>query len=130
MKAYCKLDFLFPVGELLHIIDWKTGKEHCERHATQIRGYAAWASFRFNKPVASVRPVVAYLLPRYHETEHELSKDDMHAFTKVVHEQTDELYALCIDIEQNLPKPKQSFPMTQIEALCGYCNFRELCNRC
>jgi hypothetical protein len=129
LKAYCKVDFLFPVGEVLHIIDWKTGKEHSEKHSSQIRGYAAWASFQFKTPVTSIRPVVAYLLPEYHEADAQLRDEDMVDFAKLVYEQTKEMYALCVDVEKNIPKPKQSFPMTQIESFCGYCNFRELCKR-
>ena len=26
LKVYCKVDFLFPLGDELHIVDWKTGK--------------------------------------------------------------------------------------------------------
>jgi hypothetical protein len=129
MKAYCKVDFLFPVGELLHIIDWKTGKEHTEKHATQILGYAAWASFHFEKAVSSIRPVVAYLLPEYRETHTEVGQAEMIDFAEMVREQTNEMYNLCLEVENNIPKPKQSFPMTQIIAFCGYCNFRELCKR-
>jgi hypothetical protein len=50
-------------------------------------------------------------------------------FGKMVREQTNEMYGLCLEVENNIPKPKQAFPMTQIVALCGYCNFRELCKR-
>ena len=32
MKVYCKVDFLFPVDGVLHIIDWKTGKVVHEKH--------------------------------------------------------------------------------------------------
>lgn len=129
LKAYCRVDFLFPVSEDLHIIDWKTGKENTEKHSSQIRGYAAWASYQFKKPVALIRPSVAYLLPEYHEIHSNISDMDMADFAKLVQEQTNEMYALCLNIEKNVPKKKDAFSMTRIDKLCGYCNFRELCGK-
>src|SRR4051794_15939076 len=38
-KAYCKIDFMFPIGDELHLIDWKTGKEDYVKHSTQLKGY-------------------------------------------------------------------------------------------
>ncbi len=36
LKAYCKVDFMFPVGDDVYIIDWKTGQEDEERHKKQL----------------------------------------------------------------------------------------------
>ena len=129
LKAYCRVDFLFPVGESLHIIDWKTGKKNMEKHSAQIRGYAAWASYQFKKPVSQIHPSVAYLIPDYHEIHAQLRDEDMADFAKLVHEQTGEMYAFCLDVEKNVPKQKALFPMTRIDKLCKYCNFREICTR-
>ncbi len=129
LKAYCKVDFLFPVDGLLHIIDWKTGKERLEKHSSQIVGYAAWAAYHFEKPVTQIRPIVAYLLPEYRETTHELGEDEMQTFEATVLSETQEMYAFCVDVQRNIPKPKDAFALTKIEAICSYCNYRELCNR-
>jgi len=130
LKAYCKVDFLIPAESRLHILDWKTGKEREERHAVQLRGYAAWASHRFGVPAERIAPTVAYLLPAYREVSVTLNQYDMQDFATLVRTQTHEMQALCRDVERNLPLPKERFPMTSIESLCTYCNYRELCGRC
>ncbi|MEO8041050.1 MAG: PD-(D/E)XK nuclease family protein, partial [Acidobacteriota bacterium] len=67
-KAYCKVDFLFPVEGRLNIIDWKTGKEDYAKHSIQLRGYAGWANFQFGADLSAITTTVAYLLPEYKET--------------------------------------------------------------
>ncbi len=129
LKAYCKVDFLIPEKGRLHILDWKTGKEPEDKHATQMRGYAAWASYHYEVDLDAVHPTVAYLLPDYHEASVELNEYDMQDFATMVRSQTHEMYELCSDIEENEPFPKDRFPLTRVESHCGYCNFRELCDR-
>ncbi len=129
LKAYCKVDFLFPVDSTLHILDWKTGKERPEKHATQIRVYAAWAVYSLGSPVDKTRPVIAYLLPHYHETAAGLNEYDLEEFSRLVRAQTQEMYAFCSDIEQNVPLPRDAFPMTKFSSVCSFCNYRELCGR-
>ena len=53
----------------------------------------------------------------------------MQDFATLVREQTREMYALCSDVDENVPLPKDRFPQTKIESLCEYCNFGELCGR-
>lgn len=129
LKAYCKVDFLVPAVGRLHILDWKTGKEREEKHTVQLRGYAAWASHRFGVSPEAILPIVAYLLPEYREVSVELNQYDMQDFASLVRNQTREMYALCSDVEQNLPLPKDRFPLTTVESLCAWCNYRELCGR-
>ncbi len=40
LKAYCKVDFMIPKQDHLHIFDWKTVKEREGKHCIQMRGYA------------------------------------------------------------------------------------------
>ncbi|HIF68834.1 MAG TPA: hypothetical protein EYQ29_05885 [Candidatus Lambdaproteobacteria bacterium] len=43
LKAYCKVDFLVPMEDELHILDWKTGRKDVQKHRRQLIGYAGWA---------------------------------------------------------------------------------------
>jgi hypothetical protein len=129
LKAYCKVDFLIPADERLYILDWKTGREREDKHALQVRGYAAWASYHFGTAFDAVVPIVAYLLPQYHETSVKLNEYDMQDFATLVRDQTREMYDMCSEEEQNVPLPKDRFAQTRIESLCVYCNYRELCGR-
>ena len=127
LKAYCKVDFLFPVGDSIFIMDWKTGKENRDKHRKQLTGYATFAMYHYHQDPAQIFPVAAYLTPTYRETKIEVNEFDLQEFSSLVKEETQELRSLCVDVDENIPKSKDSFPMTSNQRLCGYCSFRELC---
>lgn len=136
MKAYCKVDFLFPVGDELVIIDWKTGKEqktapteHQDKHGRQMRGYVAWAHFQFEKDIAKIKPFVAFLLPAYRERSYSGNEFDIEDFADTIRDETEQMYGYCRDVDENFPKAKEEFEMTHNLAICKFCNFRELCGR-
>ena len=129
MKAYCKVDCLFPVGDELHVIDWKTGKFNQYSHASQLKGYAAWASFHFEKTYDQIKPTAVYLLPEYTEHSVTVQESDIEDFATRVRTQTDEMYEMCEDKDDNIPLAKSEFPLTDNQRICDYCNFRELCDR-
>ena len=127
MKAYCKVDFLFPVEDMLYIIDWKTGKADPDKHKKQLIGYTTWASFHFNHEPDKIYPIVAYLFPKYNELNVEVNEFDIEEFSNRVKEETDEMYEFCSVVEENIPKDKEIFSKTTFTRLCDYCNFRGLC---
>jgi hypothetical protein len=136
LKAYCKVDFLFPVGDELVILDWKTGKEsrmaatgHQDKHGRQMRGYVAWAHFQFEHDIAKIKPFVAYLLPNYRERSYSGNEFDIEDFADTIRAETEEMYGYCRDVDENFPKAKDEFEMTHNLTICKFCNFRELCRR-
>jgi hypothetical protein len=128
-KAYCKVDFLFPVNGRLHIIDWKTGKEDYAKHSVQLRGYAGWANFQFGTDYESITTTIAHLLPEYKETSVVLTEYDIDDFAQRVREQTELMHEYCEVPELNFPMPKEKFEMTPLENFCRTCKYRELCER-
>jgi hypothetical protein len=128
-KAYCKIDFLFPVNDRLHIIDWKTGKEDYAKHSVQLRGYAGWANFQFGTDYSLIHTTVAYLRPEYKETTVVLNDYDIDDFAMRIREQTDAMHEYCEVPELNIPFPKERFEMTPLENFCKTCKYRELCHR-
>lgn len=129
MKAYCKVDFLFPLDGVLYIIDWKTGKIDTYKHMDQLKGYATWASFHFEKSYDLIKPSIAYLLPEYDQRELSINEYEITKFTERIKEETEAMYAYCDDYEFNLPLEKKDFPLTENLRICAYCNFREICGR-
>ena len=129
LKAYCKVDFLFPVDGRLHIIDWKTGKQDYAKHSVQLRGYAGWANFQFDTDYSSITTTIAHLLPEYNETTVTLTEYDIDDFAMRVREQTELMHQYCEVPELNFPLPKESFEMTPLENFCRTCKYRELCER-
>lgn len=129
LKAFCKVDFMFPIGDDLYIIDWKTGKPDYSKHGMQLKGYAGWANFQFGTEISKIKPTVAYLLPEYSENSIELTVYDIDDFADMVKWQTEEMYQFCEIPETNFPLPKEAFAMTPHEGFCKYCKYRELCDR-
>lgn len=127
LKAYCKVDFLFPVGDTIYIMDWKTGKADTEKHTKQMIGYSAWAAYHFDQAPEKIQPIVAYLKPDYAEAEVTVTRADTDRFADTVKKETHEMYAYCKNIEQNIPKEKNLFEKTTNSVFCDWCNFRELC---
>lgn len=127
LKAYCKVDFAFPVEGCYYIMDWKTGKRHATKHFKQLLGYSVWAADNYSLPSSKIIPIIAYLYPKYIETSLTIQPEDINSFTDLVKQETEQMYKFCIDIEKNIPKPKNFFPLTENKKICAYCNFRELC---
>jgi hypothetical protein len=126
-KAYCKVDFLFPVGDRLFIIDWKTGKPNEQKHDKQLLGYTTWAAYHFDRDPAQVTPLIAYLYPSYRERELRGKEMDTKEFARQIRAETAEMFRYCRDIKNNIPRDKSEFPMNRTR-LCDYCNFLELCS--
>ncbi len=127
LKAYCKVDFLFPAIEgKFYILDWKTGKADHPRHRRQMMGYVLYARDIFNVAADEVRPVIVYLGEPYEEMENSFSESELDEFAGQIAKETQEMYRYCENIEENIPSPKSFFPK-QARGLCAYCNYWELC---
>ena len=127
LKAYFKVDFLFPFETGYHIIDWKTGKEDPERHRKQLMGYSTWACYHFEVEPEVVWPRLAYLRPEYSEVEETFDDDDLEHFAVQVRAETDEMYEYCRDIQANIPIDITEFSLVDNPRICEYCNFRGIC---
>ncbi len=127
LKAYCKMDFLFPVDDHVYILDWKTGKRDEYKHKGQLLGYAAAASSNFNISWKVIFPKIVYLSPEFSELEIPLNEDAFSSLFTKVKEQTEEMYSYCKDKNSNVPKEIEAFPKTPSTAICRFCNYQELC---
>jgi len=127
MKAYCKMDFLFPMEEEVYILDWKTGAKDQAKHTAQLMGYAAAANSNFSIPWNKIFPKIVYLYPQYDELEIRFGENDLTDYLKTIREQTEAMYALCNDIEQNVPLDISKFERSPSPFLCKNCRFQELC---
>jgi hypothetical protein len=127
LKVYFKVDFLFPVGDRLHILDWKTGKQDAAKHRKQLVGYSAWASYHYEVDPERVQPAVAYLYPEYREVDETFNASDLEHFAIQVRAETQEMYEYCRDVEQNIPLDKSEFARVDDPRICSFCEFRGLC---
>lgn len=127
IKAYAKFDFLCVDGDEVLIFDWKSGKEHLETHAFQLRAYSYWASYHMGIKPESITPVIAYLHPEYSEIECLFDSEQFEEFAIAVREQTKSMEGYCKDVEANTPLEKELFPLRSKDGFCERCNFKQLC---
>ncbi len=127
LKAYCKMDFLFPIGEEVHILDWKTGKKDEYKHKKQLIAYAAAANSNFGIPWDKIFPRIVYLNDEYSELDFTLQESDRENFFYNVRKESDEMKAFCSDAENNVPLPIEKFEKTPSKPICNFCNYKEIC---
>jgi hypothetical protein len=127
MKAYCKMDFLFPVDDEVHILDWKTGAKDSAKHTAQLMGYAVAANSNFSIPWNKIYPKIVYLYPRYDELEIAFSESDLGGFFGTIREQVREMQRYCDDVDQNIPRDISEFAPSPGGGICRNCKFQELC---
>lgn len=128
-KVYCKVDFVFPVGDDMYVLDWKTGKPDAQKHMIQLIGYATWLHYHFDKEIGQIKTGTAYLLPEYSEHFPDISDLDFPVFSERIRSETDSMYEYCEDPDFNFPKGIEEFRMTENVNFCKYCRYRELCDR-
>jgi CRISPR/Cas system-associated exonuclease Cas4 (RecB family) len=127
LKAFCKVDFLFPIEDKVYILDWKTGKADEKKHSKQLLGYAFWASYNFGIKAENIVPIVVYLYPYYTEKNIHISDSKISELACNVEKETKDMYEYLTDIEQNIPKDKKEFSLTSNTFFCKYCNYKEIC---
>lgn len=127
IKAYCKMDFLFPIDGKIYIADWKTGKQDLEKHRNQLLGYAAATHHNFSIPWDKIHPKIVYFYPHFAELEVPVTREELLTFFTKVKNETEEMLSFCKDTEKNIPKPIESFECTPYQGLCKNCNFQEIC---
>jgi len=127
LKAYCKMDFLIPVGDEVTVLDWKTGRRDEHKHSSQVTAYAAAVSSNFGLNRAKIYPKIVYLYPTYDEMELRIGEDDLTLFLERVQRESEEMYAYCTNVEENVPREISSFPKSPSPGTCAYCNYQELC---
>jgi len=129
MKAYCKMDFLFPVDDEVYILDWKTGGKDRAKHAAQLMGYAVAANSNFSIPWNRIFPKIVYLYPQYDEFEITFGEDELKNFFQTIRVQTEEMYSFCKNAEQNIPLDISEFAPSPSPGQCRNCRFQELCGQ-
>jgi CRISPR/Cas system-associated exonuclease Cas4 (RecB family) len=127
LKAFCKVDFSFPVDNKVYIMDWKTGKPVKEKHSKQLTGYALWANYTFGKKIDDIIPVIVYLYPQYDEKSVKIDNYSIAEFANTVANETQDMYRYLNDVEQNIPKDKKEFPLNGNKFSCKYCCYKEIC---
>jgi ATP-dependent helicase/DNAse subunit B len=128
IKAYCKMDFIFVLGDEIHIVDWKTGKKDGSKHAKQLLAYAVAAKgLNTEMSADKIFPKAVFINGIYEEMSIEITDEKLTDFVEIVKKETAQMQSFCSNIEENIPLPIENFEKRENENICKFCEFRELC---
>lgn len=127
LKAYCKVDFAFPLADKIYVLDWKTGKIDLDKHKKQLLGYVHYVMEHFKVPASQVKAGLCYVGKERQELEPEFSPAEVEAFKALVKKETEDMYSFCLDVRENVPLGIEEFYPCNKPNICRLCNYQEVC---
>lgn len=117
-------DFAFRHREVLHILDWKTGRPDPFWETVQVTCYALYAAEKWHCPLERIRPQLVYLYPEFHAAETEYTPDSLRSVTRTIRDSQEQMRALAVG---ETPPPAERFPVAEDSGACRRCQFRGMC---
>jgi len=128
IKIYSIPDYVYRIGDQVHIHDWKAGKMKPEQHRLQLSVYALWAIMKYEAEAQNIFLYVEYLkegkiLP------FQLSEADLNETRSFLSNSVGEMseYLVDYDRENNQAIVKDEWELAIDSSSCKHCNFYELC---
>ena len=120
-----------PNGRV-EIWDWKTGKKS-EHDQLQLLSYALFAQQNWDVSADQIDLKGFYLdpeLPDHGVVDYACNADELARIEAIILEDITHMQTLLSDVAENVAHPAEThFPMIENGPTCGYCNFREFCER-
>lgn len=107
------------------IVDWKTGEE-AEANFEQVALYALYVHKKHGVPVELITARLEYLSLSAVE-EMRFTAEELARVEGEARESMTRMRELLVDPEENIPKPKEAFALTEAREQCAWCSFYELC---
>jgi len=128
-KAYAKPDLVFRAADgTWHVVDWKTGKPGRDGDILQVQSYMYFTKVNYGIPLEEMAGTVEYLAsPSVDPVTIEGTLVDGLELRNRIIGDMDAIESMCVDVENNRPRPVQEFGKTETERTCGRCNYREVC---
>lgn len=127
VKIYAIPDFVYRVGDQLHIHDWKAGRAH-DHHLDQVSLYGLWANVKHGYAPEKVNVFVEYLqLGKV--TAKQLTPEDLEAVKASIEESVADMteYLEGADRKRNVPVGIEEWDLAPDRSPCQRCSFFELC---
>jgi len=120
-----KPDFAFRDGDLLHIVDWKTGTPDPFWETVQVTGYALYAHQKWAQPLDRIAPQIIHLFPEFHRSLVDYSEESIRDVLQFIRDSQAELESMADPDE--LPAAER-FEFTSEMQRCRWCQFRGVCD--
>lgn len=129
VPVYARIDFAFRDEEgLVHILDWKTGRQERGENPLQMMGYAAMAAQRWNTPEDRLRVREIYLRLGPLERPCSITAETMDQARTTIRASIRRMVDCLADREGNRAS-EEDFPLTEAPHVCEGCFFRRICPR-
>lgn len=127
VKIYAIPDYVYREDDLLHIVDWKSGRAK-PSHAHQLALYGLWANIKHGVDPASIVVCLEYLADGQTSLER-LSREHLDRAIAAIGESVGDMtgYLVNEDRELNRAMPQDVWDLAAARSACRRCNFHELC---
>lgn len=126
-RVYALPDFAFIDGDgRCQTVDYKSGRAR-EEDKNQVVGYAKFLAEKFGAPTEKTTINLVYLGKGTARVD--VTSADVEAWESSTRSSIRQMKELLVDVEKNVPRPMEAFPMTTDLRECGRCSFRNVCGR-
>jgi len=127
VKIYAVLDFAFRRNDKIIIYDWKTGKEDAERDRFQLACYGLFAIQKWAIKQEKVK-LVDFFLSNGDQYNYNFKNFELNQIKEYILNSIDEMRDKLDDQQENIAR-ENSFPFTENEKICKYCNYYKVCQK-
>jgi len=127
VKIYAVLDFAFRRNDKIIIYDWKTGKEDAERDRFQLACYGLFAIQKWAIKQEKVK-LVDFFLSNGDQYDYNFKNFELNQIQEYILNSIDEMRDKLDDQQENIAR-ENSFPFTENEKICKYCNYYKVCQK-
>jgi CRISPR/Cas system-associated exonuclease Cas4 (RecB family) len=120
-----KPDFAFRDGDLLHIVDWKTGRPDPFWEMVQVTCYALFASQKWGQEMDRIVPQIVHLFPEFRRSPTEYNEESVREVQAFIRDSQEAIVSL---IEEDALPPVDRFEFTPESQRCRWCQFRGMCD--
>lgn len=127
LKVWCAIDFAYQdAGGRLRIIDWKTGAEDPDALRLQLSCYALYAMETWHSDLSAIRLQGVFLRDAARVSEYDIDEAALHDARNTILTSAAAMREPLADVAANRAD-EENFPITESDAPCRSCQFREVC---
>lgn len=126
IKVYLKIDFAYRCGNLIRIVDWKTGESKDVDSTVQMRCYCLFAKGKWHQDDCYLESREVNIRTGTTKVNRIESKAELDWVRHYIRNSANAMLDLLDDRDRNIARMER-FDKTHDESKCRWCNFRRVC---
>lgn len=128
LKIWAAVDFAYTDAEgILHIIDWKTGREKPDALTVQLACYSFFAEEKWYAPLDRLLLAGVFLRDQARVSEYSMTPEQLFEAKDFILKSSNEMRTYLKDPISNTPLEEKAFPLAENDFPCNRCSYREIC---